>query len=100
MREPASHALIHSRSRGHGNDLLRNFGTVRARMRIRVHKTSQSPVAARRAAVPGAGDLIDRLEHNGGARCARDFGRVIGGLLSHTIISKSSRAVRTPLAAI
>ena len=65
-----------------GIDLLRNFGKQSgARTRIRVHKNQPVAGGRRRAAIPGAGDLIDRLEHNGGARRARDFGRAIGGIV-------------------
>ena len=74
-RHPAGQAAA-------GIDLLRNLGKQPgARMRIRVHKNQPAAGGRRRAAIPGAGDLIDRLEHDGGARGARDFGRAIGGIV-------------------
>ena len=65
-----------------GTDLLRNFGKQSGvGTRIRIHKNQPVAGGRRRAAIPGAGDLIDRLEHNGCARRARDFGRAVGGIV-------------------
>ena len=65
-----------------GLDLFRHVREqFRARLRIRVHENQPVAGGRRRAGIPGAGDLIDRLKHDGCARRARDFRRPVGGIV-------------------
>ena len=65
-----------------GLDLLRHFLEERSPwMRIRVHKNQPITRGRSGAAIPGAGDLIDRFKDDPGAGVAGNLGRAIGGII-------------------
>jgi len=63
-------------------NLIRDIGEqFRARMRIGIHKNHPVAGRRRRAGIPRAGNLIDRLKHDVRARRIRDVRRAVGGIV-------------------
>ena len=50
-------------------------------MRISIHKNQPVAGGRRRAGISRAANLVDRLEHDGRTRPARDLRRAVGGII-------------------